>query len=75
MRSVINEANVAHELHVLDVPDALCKKRLRQRNERGEHPYHVTDAEFDIFTSYFVPPTPGEGFNLVVHTASDQLPA
>lgn len=38
-RSVINEADVAHELHVLDVPDALCKKRLRQRNERGEHSY------------------------------------
>src|SRR5262249_15614024 len=30
MRSVISEAGVAHELHVLDVPDALCKERLRQ---------------------------------------------
>src|SRR5215468_5391124 len=35
MRSVIDEADVAHELHVLDIPDALCKDRLRQRNEGG----------------------------------------
>jgi predicted kinase len=35
MRSLITEANVAHELHVLDVPDAICKERLRQRNSIG----------------------------------------
>jgi predicted kinase len=29
MRSLITEAKVAHELHVLDVPDAICKERLR----------------------------------------------
>jgi predicted kinase len=68
MRSVISEANVAHELHVLDVPDALCKERLRQRNEDGEHPYQVSEATFDLFMSYFVLPTPDEGFNIVVHT-------
>jgi predicted kinase len=68
MRSVISEAGVAHELHVLDVPDALCKERLRQRNEGGEHPYQVSEATFDLFTSYFVLPTPDEGFNIVVHT-------
>src|SRR5215467_11111437 len=26
MRSLITEANVAHELHILDVPDVVCKK-------------------------------------------------
>src|SRR5882672_3349024 len=62
MRSVISEADVAHELHVLDVPDALCKERLRQRNEDGEHPYQVNEATFDLFMSYFVLPTPDEGF-------------
>src|SRR5260370_6530328 len=41
MRSVISEANVAHELHVLNVPYALCEERLRQRNEEGEHPHPV----------------------------------
>src|SRR5215470_10728529 len=72
MRSLITEAGVAHELHVLDFPDAICKERLRQRNEGGEHPYQVNEATYDLFTSYFVLPTPDEGFNLVVHRAETQ---
>src|SRR5262245_64949711 len=44
MRSLINEADVAHELHVLDVADRVCKQRLSKtkferpapvRSERG----------------------------------------
>jgi len=66
MRSLITEADVAHELHVLDVPDTICKHRLRQRNADGEHPYKVSEETFEIFTSYFVPPD--EGFNIVTHT-------
>ena len=67
MRSLIAEAKVAHELHLLDVPDAVCKERLRGRNEGGEHPFQVSDAEYDQFTRYFVPPGADEGFNVVVH--------
>jgi predicted kinase len=67
MRSLITEANVAHELHVLDVSDAICKARLRKRNESGEHQYQVDEATHDLFMSYFVPPTPDEGFNVIVH--------
>jgi predicted kinase len=67
MRSLITQANVAHELHLLDVPDTICKQRLRERNQDGAHPFQVTEAEYDLFTSYFVPPGPGEGFNVVVH--------
>jgi predicted kinase len=67
MRSLISEARVAHELHVLDFPDAICKERLRLRNEGGMHPYRVNEETFDLFTSYFVPPGPDEGFNVVVH--------
>ena len=67
MRSLIAEANVAHELHLLDVPDAICKQRLRQRNADGEHPYQVSEETYDLFMSYFVPPGPEEGFNIVVH--------
>jgi hypothetical protein len=29
MRSLIDEAGVAHELHFLDIPDFICKERLR----------------------------------------------
>lgn len=68
MRSLITEANVAHELHVLDVPDAVCKERLRQRNESGKHPYQVSEATYDLFMSYFVLPTPEEKFNVIIHT-------
>ena len=68
MRSLISEANVAHELHLLDVPDTLCKQRLRERNQSGEHPFQVSEAEYDLFTRYFVPPGPGEGFKVIVHT-------
>jgi predicted kinase len=68
MRSLITRANVAHELHLLDVPDTICKQRLRERNQDGEHPFQVSEAEYDLFTSYFVPPGPSEGFNIVVHT-------
>jgi predicted kinase len=68
MRSLITEAGVAHELHILDFPDTVCKERLRQRNESGKHPYQVSDATYDLFMGYFVPPAPDEGFNIVRHT-------
>ena len=68
MRSLFTEAKAAHELHLLDVPDALCRERLRARNASGAHPFQASDAEYDQFTSYFVPPTPDEGFKVVVHT-------
>ena len=67
MRGMIEDAKAAHELHFLDVPDETCKRRLRERNSAGEHPFQVTEADYDIFTGYFVPPTPEEGFNVVVH--------
>src|SRR5258708_38434174 len=41
MRSVISEADVPHQLHVLDVPDALCQAMLAQRNKDLAHPYQV----------------------------------
>jgi predicted kinase len=69
MRSLITRANVAHELHALDVSDTICKQRLRERNEGGEHPFQVSEADYDLFTSYFVPPGPSEGFNVVVHAS------
>src|SRR5215475_12120972 len=49
MRSLINEADVAHELHVVDPPDAICKERLRQRNASREHQFQVDEATYDQF--------------------------
>jgi predicted kinase len=62
MRSVFERAGVRHRLHFLNVPDDICKARLRARNAAGTHAFNATDAEFDLFTSYFVPPSADEGF-------------
>jgi len=67
MRSIIEESGADHELHVLDVPDEVCRARLRRRNESGDHVYTVDDATYDLFMRHFAPPTDEEGFNLVVH--------
>jgi hypothetical protein len=65
---LIDQSGAAHELHLLDVPDVICKQRLRERNAGGKHPFQVSEAEYDLFTKYFVTPEPNEGFNVIVHT-------
>jgi predicted kinase len=67
MRGIFEDARANHELHFLDVPDDTCKHRLRERNAAGEHPFRVSASDYELFTSHFVPPTPDEGFNVVVH--------
>lgn len=67
MRTLIDGSGAAHELHFLDVPDDVCRQRLRERNAAGEHPYQASDADYDLFTRHFVPPSADEGFNVVVH--------
>ncbi|WP_417495867.1 AAA family ATPase [Maricaulis sp.] len=67
MRSIIEESGAGHRLHLIELDDATCKARLRRRNEAGEHAYQASDAEFDLFTRYFEPPGPNEGFDIVVH--------
>jgi len=64
LREVFEGAGVAHQLHFLDVSNAVCKARLWQRNRDGTHVFAASEAEFDRFTSYFVPPSPEEGFNV-----------
>lgn len=71
MRSLIADANVAHELHLLDFPDALCKQRLAQRNADANHPYQVDDETYDLFMSYYVPPSADEGFTIVRHSVTE----
>jgi predicted kinase len=60
-------AGAAHVLHHLDVPDAVCKERLHRRNQAGDHAFQASEADFDMFTRYFQPPTAAEGFNIQVH--------
>jgi predicted kinase len=67
MRGIFEEANAAHELHFLDVSDEVCKRRLRERNAAGQHPFQTGEADYELFTSYFTPPSPDEGFKVIVH--------
>ncbi len=68
MRGLFESAAAGHELHYLDLPDAVCKARLRERNRAGSHHFAPDEADFDRITRHFVPPDPKEGFNLVVHS-------
>ena len=67
MKGIAEAAGVAHQLHWLDVPDEICRARLHARNAGGEHEFAATDQQFDLITSYFVPPSAEEGLEIVVH--------
>lgn len=69
LRAIFENAGVAHQLHYLDLPDDICKARLKVRNDSGRHEFMPSEAEFDLITSYFIPPTPEEGFNLKTYHA------
>ncbi len=70
-RHLFETARVEHELHFLDVSDALCKRQLRVRSEGlPVGTAWTTDAEFDAITAYFEPPTKEESFNVVRHMRS-----
>lgn len=70
MQTLFEHAAAAHQLHFLDVPDAVCKARLRVRNAAGNHEFAASDAEFDLITSYFVPHDEVEGFNVLHYKGS-----
>ena len=66
MKGVAEAAGAEHRLHWLDVPDEICRERLRRRNEAGDHDFAATDAQFDLITGYFQPPRPEEGLEVVL---------
>jgi predicted kinase len=72
MKGVAEAAGAPHLLHLLDVPDELCRARLHRRNADGGHDFAPNDDDFDLITSYFQPPTGAEGFNVEVHRPGSQ---
>lgn len=66
-RGIFEKAGAAHRLHFLDVPDEVCKQRLRARNASGTHAFETSDAQFELISSHFVPPSQEEGFEVVRH--------
>lgn len=67
MRAILDQTQAAHRLHVLSPPDAVCLERLHARNAQGDHPFAATEQQFQLFSKHFVPPSPEEGFTLVIH--------
>jgi len=67
LRALADRACVAHRLHFLDVDEDTCRTRLRERNERGEHPFSTSEEQFALICGYFVPPQADEGLHIVVH--------
>jgi predicted kinase len=65
MRGILKNTTASHQLHLLEAPDEVCLARLRARNSQGDHPFAVTEAQFHQFSSYFVAPSPDEGFTVV----------
>lgn len=74
MRGIFEQAGADHRLHHLDVPDAVCKARLRRRNAAGTHDFAATDAEYEMITAYFVPPAASEGFTIIRHAPPPDTP-
>ena len=67
LRAGAQDSGCPHQLHYLDVPDDVCKARLRARNAAGTHSFQTSDAEYDAITAYFVEPDEGEGLCIVRH--------
>jgi predicted kinase len=67
MRGIFQDAKASHKLHYIEASDAVCKERLRRRNASGAHDYATSEAEFDLFNSYFVPPDAAEGFEVILY--------
>jgi predicted kinase len=67
LRGLADVAEVSHCVHYIEVGDDTCRARLHLRNQRAEHEFAATDAEFDVITSYFCAPGEGEGLRIEVH--------
>lgn len=66
-RELIDASGAVHELHLLEVPDEICKRQLEARNESGADDSLQDEATFDLLSIYFVPPTVDESFAVVRH--------
>lgn len=71
MKGIAERAGAVHQLHFLDVPDAVCLERLRRRNAAGTHDFAASDAEFAAITAYFVAPAEGERLNIMATGGKD----
>jgi predicted kinase len=74
VRSIFETARAEHALHVLDVDEATCRQRIRERNELqppGVFFGVVTEQQVDEVNRFFEPPRQDERFWLIAHGKSD----
>ena len=70
VRSIFETADAEHTLHVLDVDEATCRLRVRERNEEqppGVFFGVVSDQQLDEVNRFFQAPRPEERFRLMAH--------
>ena len=65
MKALALEAGSDSQFHFLDVPNEVCKARLRQRNAQGRHEFSASEEDFDRITTYFQIPQDSEGLEIV----------
>lgn len=67
VRSIFEAAGADHMLHVLDVPEEECRRRIRERNAAKPAGLYFGDVSEEIVTQvlpYIVPPSESEGFRV-----------
>lgn len=77
VRAIFEAARAEHVLHVLDVPEDECRRRVRARNDAkpaGLYFGHVGDAVFDAVLPHIAPPAEAEGFTVLFHPAAGPAP-
>ena len=70
VRAIFQAAGADHVLHILDVPDDECRRRVHERNATkpaGLDFGDVSDGIFDAVLPHITLPTEAEEFKLVVH--------
>lgn len=72
MKEILAASGADHVLHLLDVPDDVCKARLRARNAAGSHAYDTSDEQYDRMMSHFELPAADEGFTIVREAAASR---
>ncbi|WP_143870919.1 AAA family ATPase [Catenovulum sediminis] len=70
-KSIYSEIQAPHELFYIDQPNETYLEQIAKRRiEQPERAATDTQEMFELVTKYFVAPTPDEGFNTIVITAS-----
>jgi len=70
VKSLASAASADHVLHVLEVDEAVCRQRLRHRNDAQPHGVYwgpVSEQLFEQVNRYYQVPLPEEGLTLAVN--------